>query len=109
MTLEALFLSTIDDLDRRLELCRGEYDALRMAWLLRRLFHPSARSLVSFVNDEPRLDHVLLRRVLAIGFRGAEDELEALRQLADEKHAKRLTPARAPRSPTPNSVAPTSV
>ena len=56
MTPESLFLSTIDDLDQRLKLGRGEYDALCMAWLLRRLFHPAGRSLVSHVNREPSVD-----------------------------------------------------
>ena len=52
MTPESLFLSTIDDLDQRLELGRGEYDALCMAWLLRKLFRGGARSLVSLVDPE---------------------------------------------------------
>lgn len=56
MTPEALFLSTIDDLDQRLRLGRGEYDALCIAWLLRRLFQPDGHSLVSLANAGPTLD-----------------------------------------------------
>jgi hypothetical protein len=56
MTAASLFLATLDDLDQRLELGRGEYDALCMAWLLRRLFHPPARSLVALVNSDSQTD-----------------------------------------------------
>jgi hypothetical protein len=57
MTPEALFINTLDDLDQRLELGRGEYDALCMAWLLRKLFRNGRRSLLSTINpDDTRID-----------------------------------------------------
>jgi hypothetical protein len=55
-------LATLDDLDARLELGRGEYDALWMAWLLRRLFHNGSRSLVSQVNADPEVELVFTVR-----------------------------------------------
>jgi hypothetical protein len=59
---ESLFLATLEDLDARLELGRGEYDALCMAWLLRRLFHNGARSLVSLVDPDSTIDLVFILR-----------------------------------------------
>ena len=50
MTIEELFLFTLDELDGRLELRRGEYDALSMAWLLRKLFLSGERSLVALTG-----------------------------------------------------------
>ena len=35
VTPQQLFVHTIDDLEARLDLNRGEYDALMMAWLIR--------------------------------------------------------------------------
>ena len=46
LTPEQLLLGTLDDLDERLEIGRGEHDALCMAWLLRRLLLPRRRSLL---------------------------------------------------------------
>jgi hypothetical protein len=37
MTVDELFLFTLEDLEQRVELGRGEYDALMAAWLLRKL------------------------------------------------------------------------
>jgi hypothetical protein len=37
LTKDDLFLFTLEDLDTRLQLHRGEYDALTLAWLLRKL------------------------------------------------------------------------
>jgi hypothetical protein len=51
MTADELFLCVLDDLDERLGLGRGEYDAHCMAWLLRRLFHPAGRSLTAQVIE----------------------------------------------------------
>jgi hypothetical protein len=62
MTAERLFLATLEDLDNRLELGRGEYDALCMAWLLRRLFHNGSRSLVAQANAEPAVELVFTVR-----------------------------------------------
>jgi hypothetical protein len=62
MTADDLFLATLDDLDARLTLGRGEYDALCMAWLLRRLFENGSRSLVSQVNVDPVIDLVFTVR-----------------------------------------------
>jgi hypothetical protein len=55
MTPEILFLDTIDDLDNRLELGRGEYDALCMAWLLRKTLCGGRRSLVSLIDPDDEL------------------------------------------------------
>ena len=62
MNADDLFLATLDDLDARLELGRGEYDALCMAWLLRRLVFGGERSLVSKVNAERGLELVFAVR-----------------------------------------------
>jgi hypothetical protein len=70
MTARSLFLATLDDLDSRLQLGRGEYDALCMAWLLRRLFHPPARSLVSLVNEPPDGPHLALAFTVRDDFQG---------------------------------------
>jgi hypothetical protein len=47
-----LFIWTIHDLDERLNLGRGEYDAFCMAWLLRKLLGSGERSLVSIVAQD---------------------------------------------------------
>jgi hypothetical protein len=52
LTKEELFIHTLDDLDRRLENSRGEYDALCMAWLLRKLLLNGRRSLLAQVYPE---------------------------------------------------------
>ena len=62
MNADDLFLATLDDLDARLALGRGEYDALCMAWLLRRLFHNGSRSLVGQVNAESEVEFVFTVR-----------------------------------------------
>jgi hypothetical protein len=47
LTKEELFIHTLDDLDRRLDHSQGEYDALGMAWLLRKLLLNGRRSLLA--------------------------------------------------------------
>jgi hypothetical protein len=59
MAPEDLFLATLIDLEQRLELGRAEYDALCIAWLLRRLFLGGRRSLIDLVNHGP--GHIDLR------------------------------------------------
>jgi hypothetical protein len=49
MTHDELFLDTLDDLEARSQLGRGEYDALKMAGILRLLFIDS-RPLVDTIN-----------------------------------------------------------
>ena len=57
MTVEQLFVWTVADLDERLELGRGEYDALGIAWLLRKLILDGKyRSLVSHLGAENELE-----------------------------------------------------
>src|SRR6516225_2666286 len=54
MTVDELFLFTLEDLEQRVELGRGEYDALMAAWLLRKLVldqHP----LIHEANRSRRL------------------------------------------------------
>jgi hypothetical protein len=48
---DELFMWTLHDLDERLELGRGEYDALGMAWLLRKLLLNGQRSVVAMVAE----------------------------------------------------------
>lgn len=54
MTLDELFLLTIDDLEGRVRLGRGEYDALMSAWLIRKLIIDSP-SMLSRVNSARRM------------------------------------------------------
>ncbi len=54
MTLDELFLLTTDDLQERVGLGRGEYDALMSAWLIRKLIVDSP-SLLSRVNRSRRV------------------------------------------------------
>ena len=53
MTLDELFLLTEEDLEGRVELGRGEYDALMSAWLIRKLIIDSP-SLLTRVNATRR-------------------------------------------------------
>jgi hypothetical protein len=50
MTPEQLFLHTLEDLDSRLELRKGEYDALMMAWLLRKLLLGGEQCLLAILE-----------------------------------------------------------
>ena len=52
VTPQQLFVHTIDDLDARLDLNRGEYDALMMAWLIRKLLHDGHFSRLSLASVE---------------------------------------------------------
>lgn len=54
MTLDELFVLTMEDLDGRVELGRGEYDALMSAWLIRKLIIDSP-SLLTRVNATRRV------------------------------------------------------
>jgi hypothetical protein len=56
MTREELFLFTVEDLDDRLQLGKGEYDALGLAWLLRKLLLNGQRSLLSLVAEGRDVD-----------------------------------------------------
>lgn len=56
VTPQQLFVHTIDDLEARLDLNRGEYDALMMAWLIRKLLHDGHRSLLAIVARERGID-----------------------------------------------------
>jgi hypothetical protein len=56
MTPEQLFVHTIEDLETRLALNRGEYDALMMAWLIRKLLHNGHRSLLQIVARARGID-----------------------------------------------------
>jgi hypothetical protein len=49
VTLDELFLFTFEDLEGRAQLGAGEYDALNMAWLLRKMLLRGRRSLVEQV------------------------------------------------------------
>jgi hypothetical protein len=47
LTKDDLFLFTLEDLDTRLQLHRGEYDALTLAWLLRKLLLKPLRDKIA--------------------------------------------------------------
>lgn len=53
LTTDQLFLHTLDDLEERLPLGRGEYDALMCGWLLRKLLLDGGSSLIDVANRPP--------------------------------------------------------
>jgi hypothetical protein len=50
LTIDQLFLHTLDDLEERVPLGRGEYDALMCGWLLRKLLLDGGHSLIDMAN-----------------------------------------------------------
>jgi hypothetical protein len=64
MTAEELFLLTFDDLEERVALGRGEYDALMSAWLLRKLL----------LDEQPLVHRANRSRRLKLKFRMYDDQ-----------------------------------
>ena len=65
MTADELFLLTFEDLEERVTLGRGEYDALMSAWLLRKLL----------LDEQPLVHRANRSRRLKLKFRMYDDRL----------------------------------
>ena len=63
MTADELFLLTFEDLEERVALGRGEYDALMSAWLLRKLL----------LDEQPLVHRANRSRRLKLKFRMYDD------------------------------------
>jgi hypothetical protein len=64
MTADELFLLTFEDLEERVALGRGEYDALMSAWLLRKLL----------LDEQPLVHRANRSRRLKVKFRMYDEQ-----------------------------------